>query len=668
MSVVLQQIFPPQWSWSRNPIIFSMYNPGDASARLRFEVYISDRYAASGWRMVYDGSQTFTDRVTKLDLQYILDSELTFYHNHPLTSASSYTSGNIPGVIYEGQTCKYKVRFGLVTEAYNTWSETNPLWVIKGGLSQDGYNKTSGFIRVSTAPFAINSNPILLHQGLWLQHREAPLQVSFLYREDGNESILKVKLLDASRAVLTTYDFLLESTIRYGTVVHLSMKVDLTGVSYVVYEYTPSYSVGGFTINLAYLKVTPAQSEYRLYSYINSLGGTDCVEIRNNKSESITYEDQVIDIAEPVNGENYPDALVYPQRTAFRRERLVTAGDIAHLMAYFGTKYYKALFHQMRQLGISQDIREYEWGYVNNQGINQNGPSDDGGIPVSDNAYRLVPVTVTSSQIATVNSDNDEPTPFSIELTRSAAESQWLLNQRSCSSNSFTILTGGQRYARLSFLINASAFSISLVTSEAYDSRVGIDNGDGTYKWNTYALAYSTVSRRVVNMDFFYMPHIVTYTSITIPMAGTSITNISGAVPAGTQSFTATAGNIVMFDAILPNGLLTLNLASNAITSMPMLIEGMTSVDLSDNSITGLTTVQLNAIVAAYKVAGAFTLSLQYNSLTQTDLDSLLIALDTSGYTGGHLDIRYQNLGASPSVIGVVALSLLLSKGWTINY
>ena len=124
MSLQLIQTTPRQWSWSKNPMTISFFLTGDPSARLRFEVYIADSFAPEGWAMVYSGSQTFTNRLTTLELQRILDSELSFYHNHLLTNDSAYTDGIIPGVIYDRQTCRYKVRYGLSNEAYSDWNET----------------------------------------------------------------------------------------------------------------------------------------------------------------------------------------------------------------------------------------------------------------------------------------------------------------------------------------------------------------------------------------------------------------------------------------------------------------------------------------------------------------------------------------------------------------
>ena len=99
-----------------------------------------------------------------------------------------------------------------------------------------------------------------------------------------------------------------------------------------------------------------------------------------------------------------------------------------------------------------------------------------------------------------------------------------------------------------------------------------------------------------------------------------------------------------------------------------MLVVGMTKADLTNNEISNLTPAQIAAIVAAYQTVG-FNLSFNTNNLTQGDMDNLLVALDLSGYTGGLLDLRIQNMGASPTSIGYAAAANMTgTKSWDINF
>jgi hypothetical protein len=662
MSVVVTQTLPKKWSWSKNPMTISFFNPGDRTARLRFEVYIADRYSPSGWTMVFDGSQTFSQRLTIVELQRILDSNLKFYHNHPLTNASGYTDGIIPGVIYEGQTCRYKVRYGLSSEAYSTWNETVDQWCVKGGVSIDGFQKNL------TALNDTSVAPIVLHQGLYMQYTEAPVQISLLYR--GGIDTIQVQTLDASTSVIDTYTFDMPASITEGVVIHLSMKLDLAGVAFVQINYgptptgmiTPPYQI------LACPAVMTRMANYRLYSYINSLGGTDAVVMLWNRIETLNYDEQVTERAAPITADNALDPLIYSEMNSDRRERIVMNGDVAQLMQFYGTKYYGRVFNQLRQMCLSPDIREYEWGFYELGNINRDAEL------IGTNAWsgyylRHVPVTITNTNTQSIvigNVDN-QPDPFTIEVTKSTSNSQYQAQERrSCIDHDYALMTGGERYARLTFMIDSNLFNYTLATTDTFAPRVGIDAGDGRYLWNTAALAYGTVAYRVIHVDFYYQPQIPQYT-ITINQAGQTIKAISGQIPPGTTIFTAVSGPITVFDAILPVGLLELHLASNSIGAMPLLIPGMTTVDLSDNGIIDLTTEQINAIVSAYS-AGVCVIVLQGNALQEVDMDTLLVALDTSGYTGGHLDIRFQGGGINPTSIGFAAAANMTgTKGWTIN-
>ena len=56
------------------------------------------------------------------------------------------------------------------------------------------------------------------------------------------------------------------------------------------------------------------------------------------------------------------------------------------------------------------------------------------------------------------------------------------------------------------------------------------------------------------------------------------------------------------------------------------------------------------------------------NALIADDMDRLLVALDTSGYIGGVLDLSTQALGIVPTSIGTTAATNMTSaKGWTIH-
>ena len=663
MSVVIPQSLPNKWSWSKNPIVMSFYNPGDTTARLRFEVYIADRYAATGWTLVFQGSQSFSSRVTLVELQRILDSSLTYYHNRLLTNDSVYTDDIIPGVIYEGQTCKYQVKYGLSSEAYSSWATTTAQWCIKGGTSIDGWQKNLA---------AINDDsdiPFVLHQGLYMQYNEAPVQISLLYK--GGLDGLSVTTYDASDTLLSTYTFSLPNTLPYGAVIHLSMKLDLTGVAYLKYNCKPTITLP-FHLPwqpIAAPQVMPALSNYRMYSYINSMGGTDTVIMLWNRIETLNYEEQVNERAAPINADNGLNPMVYAETLSDRRERMVMNGDVSMLMKFFDTKYYDLLINALRQLCTSPDIREFEWGFWEQGFINRDTPIL-GSSTWSGFYLRYIPITITNTNTQSIIIGNTEQLPdaFTLEVTRSASNSQFLANQRSSpSDHNYAIMPGGERYARMMVMIDSDLFNYTLASTHLFAPRVAIDAGDGRYLWNTAAVSYATTGYRVVNLDFYYQPQIPEYT-FTIDQTGQNIKAISGQIPAGTIIFTAENGPIAIFDALLPSSLVELHLANNYLSVMPMLVVGMTKADLTNNEISNLTPAQIAAIVAAYQTVG-FNLSFNTNNLTQGDMDNLLVALDLSGYTGGLLDLRIQNMGASPTSIGYAAAANMTgTKSWDINF
>lgn len=664
MSLIIPQTTPRLWSWSKNPMTISFFQLGPTSARLRFEVYIADRFAPEGWTMVYSGSQTFTNRLTTLELQRILDSELTFYHNHLLTNDSVYTDDIIPGVIYDRQTCRYKVKYGLSSEAYSSWDETAELWCIKGGVSVEGYQKNQDILNDGATV------PIMLHQGLYMQYTEAPVQISFLYR--GAPTYIRVYTLDASMTAIDTYIFYIDSTIAYGSVVHLSMKLDLTGVSFVKFTFIKLVHIGMFwvpvEVDWACPAVMPPVSSYRMYSYVNSLGGTDTLVMQWNRLETLNYEEQVTERAAPITADNAFNPMIPSEMRSDRRERMVMNGDVSQMMQFYGSKFYDRVFNQLRQLCISPDIKEFEWGYYETGNVNVDSPAL-GTTTWSLYYLRYVPVTVTntnSQSIVKGNADN-MPDPFPIELTRSASDSQYMLQQRrSCIDRDYAIMEGGERYARLTFMIESNHFNYTLVSADTFAPRVGVDAGDGSYVWNISSLSWSAVMPRVIHVDFYYQPQIPAYT-IPINMSGQAILYVSGQVPPGTTSFSADNGWLLIFDAILPAGLLTLDLSYNYVVQMPILIAGLTSVNVSGNYITGLTAKQIAGIVLSYK-SGAGNVNMSTNALKAADMDSLLVALDTSGYTGGVLDLRTQNLSIVPTAIGTTAAANMTgTKGWTIH-
>lgn len=659
MSQLVVQTAPRLWSWSKNPMVLSIFNPRMlVTDRLRFEVYVADIYQLSGYRLIFEGSQTFVDGISKIELQRILDSELKYYHNCPLYMHSytndilpGVTPGSLPGVIYDKQTCKYKVKYGLSTESYSEWSTIDDLWCIKGGISNEAWSKNAlDWMKGD------DRKPIVLHESMYVQHPEAPIQFSFLFLGYPGDQI-RVIFTDEDFTPINGFTYTIQAN--YGDVVHLSMRVPFEGAKFIVFD----YFLDGDGIRVGYLNILEPINSFRLFSYINSLGGTDTFCVKWNLLEAFEYEEQLYDLALPISGSNDYKMKVDPQRLSERRERLSIKGDVSGLFKLYGERNYNLYLHSLRQILLSNEVREYEWGFYENERYITADDVYNGTQSFSRYDLRLIPVTISNKQLNVISNVEGVPNPVSLDIVRTGSNSQYLPQQRrSCSDDQYTVATGSELYGRLSILSNTSV-GYGLTYYSNVEPRLGMDNGNGLFVWNSSYFAYSSSQNRVLNLDYHYMPMCADHE---IYLTGGTISALYGQLPKGIRNFACAEMRLEVFNVALPNGIQNLDLSTNLLTKMPTLCKNMVATYLAYNIIATLTTANISNILAAF-IGNVFVLDLSHNSLSQAAMDALLVALDTSGATNSVLLLNNQVGGITPSSTGLAAKTNMTgTKGWFI--
>jgi hypothetical protein len=608
-------------NWSKNPVEFTLRTSSALSSEklLGFSLLIQN-YITEEWETVYTGTQQFnTNSESYIDVSSLCDVYLEYFVAKPWDKTVVVTNY----VISKKQARNFRMAFWETDDKDATTILSDTFYVVKGGVSKEQANLPevySHFFTDPVKPLTYSSN-IYRDQGMFF--------VSYYIPYGMTATTLQINVFDEVPNVLF---YSISDAPVQGDVITFFIDVSTLVTDTYKLVFTLVDSGSPVSEALTCPVITRRYVHSKIFTYINSLGGTDVVYLPYNQMRQSEQARTMLSRLPQQQNVPYMLEVGYENFQANQLEELTTSVDSGELS--------QAATDALRDMALAPYRYEVEWGaQVKTQ-------------------LSYIPVNITSKKNVVLNRRNLQPLPMYFEITRAVSNYQYTPGNNNCdgrltSSAWAGLTTPVEDYY---YMLLESETDMTGIFSIQINKKVFIDYGDNeseVISSNTTHTYANTNFRKVTLGTLMQQSNPNLYV-----VADGKVTRLYGNLPRLMPNFKFNNQQLTTCPK-LPVTVINLEIENNLLTLVPTLPPNAASAKLTGNEIEDFETTSIPDSM--------LYLDLSNNKLPVSIVNYILSTLDTNGLSNGLVKLDGQTPAAAPTGAGATAASSLTGKGWIVN-